>query len=255
MRNTLIRFRAPGFLAVRWRNVALLSWPVADGLLEPLLPGGLEIDHWGGAAYISLVGLWFDDVRVCGIPAPARRYEEVNLRFYVRRPPGADDGGPGVIFIRQLVPRRMTAFLARRIYGEPFLSVPMCHRFGGVDAADPAGECRVEYGWRSNGRQDGFWLESAAEPGYAARGSLEEFLTARYWGYNGKPGAGARAYNLTRPPWLIRRAGAWGIDCDFDSLYGPELGSAMAGPPAAALLASGSWAKLNRPGKLKDDAG
>lgn len=255
MRNPLIPFRAPGFVAARWRNVALLSWPVADELLEQLLPGGLEIDHWGGAAYISLVGLWFDDLRVFGIPAPARRYEEVNLRFYVRRPQCADGGGPGVIFIRQLVPHRMTAFLARRIYGEPFLSVPMWHRFGGADAADPAGACRVEYGWRSPGRQEGFWLESDAEPGYAARGSLEEFLTARYWGYNGKPGAGARAYNLIRPPWLIRRAGVWGLDCDFVSWYGADLGSVMAAPPASTLLASGSWAKLNRPSKLKDAAG
>lgn len=254
MSNPLLPFRAPGFLAARWRSVALLSWPVADRLLEPLLPGGLEIDRWGGAAYVSLVGLWFDDVRVFGIPAPARRYEEVNLRFYVRRPPDADGGGPGVIFIRQLVPHRMTAFLARRIYGEPFLTVPMCHRFGGADAADPSGQCRVEYGWQSHGRQHGFWLESDAAPGYVARGSLEEFLTARHWGYNGKPGAGARAYNLTRPPWLIRRAGAWGMDCDFVSLYGPELGSVMAGPPASALLASGSCTKLNWPTKLKDDA-
>ena len=113
MRNTLIPFRAPGFLAACWRNVALLSWPVDDELLEPLLPTGLEIDHWGGATYISLVGLWFDDVRVFGIPALPRRYEEINLRFYVRGVSNADDRGPGVVFIRQLVPHRITTWVAR----------------------------------------------------------------------------------------------------------------------------------------------
>ncbi len=250
MRNTPIPFRAPGFLTARWRNVALLSWEVDDALLEPLVPNGLEIDHWGGNAYISLVGLWFDDVRVLGIRAPARKYEEVNLRFYVRRPPGADVGGPGVIFIRQLVPHRMTAFLARRVYGEPFLAVPMYHRFGGTEVADPCRECRVEYGWGSNGRQHGFWLESDAEPAYTAPGSLDEFLTARHWGYNGKPGVRTRAYNLTRPPWLVRTVSAWGIDCDAVAVYGPQFGRIMSGAPSSALLASGSSVKLNMPKRL-----
>ena len=250
MRNTLIPFRAPGFLAARWRNVALLSWEVDDELLEPLLPTGLEIDHWGGSAYISLVGLWFDDVRVLGIPVPVRKYEEVNLRFYVRRPQWADVGGPGVIFIRQLVPHRMTAFLARRIYGEPFWSVPMYHRFGGADAVTLTGECRVEYGWRSNGRQHGFWLESDAKPAYAARGSLDEFLTARHWGYNGKPEGRTTAYTLSRPPWTIQPASAWGIDCDAVAVYGPQFGPIMSYAPSSALLASGSSVKLNMPRRL-----
>ena len=251
MSDALGPFRTPSLLAASWRNVALLSWQVDDAALEPLLPRGLQIDHWRAAAYISLVGLCFDDVRVLGIPAPARRYEEVNLRFYVRRPPGADDGGPGVVFIRQLVPHRTTAWLARRIYGEPFSAVPMWHRFGGADAADPGGVCRVEYGWRSNGRRDGFWVESDADPAYAAPGSLAEFLTARHWGYNGKPGTRTRAYRLIRPSWLIRAASAWGVPDYAATSYGLPLGRVMAGPPASALLASGSWARLNWPRKLR----
>ena len=251
MRNTLLPFRAPGFLAARWRDVALLSWAVDDELLEPLLPDGLEIDRWGGSGYISLVGLWFDDVRVFGIPALPRRYEEVNLRFYVRGAPSADDRGPGVVFIRQLVPHRVTTWVARLAYREPFSAVSMCHRFSGPEAVSWPGKRRVAYGWQSVGRQHSFWLESDAEPVYARPGSLEEFLTARHWGYNGKPGGRTLAYTLTRPPWLILPAGPWGIDCDAVSVYGPQFGRIMSGPPSSALLASGSSVKLNVPRRLK----
>ena len=251
MRDTLIPFRAPGFLAARWSNVALLSWEVDDAVLEPLLPGGLEIDHWGGSAFISLVGLWFDDVRVFGIPALPRKYEEVNLRFYVRRTPDTDDRGPGVVFIRQLVPHRVTMWVARLTYREPFSAVSMYHRFSGPDADPWLGKRRVAYGWQCADRQHSFWLESDAAPVYAEPGSLDEFLTARHWGYNGKPEGRTLAYTLARPPWMIQPAGTWEIDCDAASVYGPQFGRIMSGAPSSALLASGSSVKLNPPKRLK----
>ena len=251
MRDTLIPFRAPGFLAARWSNVALLSWAVDGDLLEPLLPSGLEIDRWGGSPYISLVGLWFDDVRVFGIPSPLRRYEEVNLRFYVRRASRSGAAAPGVVFVRQLVPHRVTAWVARLTYREPFSAVSMRHRFDDPDPDSPDGQCRVEYGWHSGDHQHSFSLASDTAPAYAEPGSLEEFLTARYWGYNGKPGGSTRAYGLKRPPWLIRPASAWQIDCHAVSVYGPQFGRIMSGAPSSALLASGSSVKLNPPKRLK----
>ena len=132
-------------------------------------------------------------------------------------PPSADDRGPGVVFIRQLVPHRVTTWVARLAYREPFSAVSMCHRFSGPEAVSWPGKRRVAYGWQSVGRQHSFWLESDAEPVYARPGSLEEFLTARHWGYNGKPGGRTLAYTLTRPPWLILPAGPVGASTAMPS--------------------------------------
>ena len=251
----------PPFLTANWRRPLLLSWPVPPAALLPLLPAGLTLDCWQGSAWLSLVGLCFDDTRIYGIPAWPRRYPEVNLRFYVR-PIAADDAAPGVVFLRQIVPHRITAVAARRLYGEPFVQRPVrCQ-------TDPSGA--LTYQWRSANtdvtaaatgqRWHTFqaWpsADAATPPALAAPGSLDEFLTARYWGYNGKPAGLARAYQLTRPPWRLQPAAATRIDADLTSEYGSgehaaALAAAMSRPPASALLASDCRARIHRPRRLR----
>jgi uncharacterized protein YqjF (DUF2071 family) len=38
----------------QWRHVAFLHWPYEPRTLQPLLPRGLELDLYGGAAWVSL---------------------------------------------------------------------------------------------------------------------------------------------------------------------------------------------------------
>ena len=54
--------------------------------LAHLVPENLELDRHEGRTLVSLVGFLFLDTRVLGLPLPfQQRFEEVNLRFYVRR--------------------------------------------------------------------------------------------------------------------------------------------------------------------------
>jgi uncharacterized protein YqjF (DUF2071 family) len=97
------------FLTGEWRYLALLNWRVDPGLLEPLVPRGTTLDRWQGATYVSLVGFLFRDTRVLGVPVPLHRdFEEVNLRFYVRREVDGEVRR-GVTFIKEIVPRRAIA--------------------------------------------------------------------------------------------------------------------------------------------------
>ena len=240
----------PPPLVADWQNPLLFSWPVADAALDPLLPSGLVLDRWEDSAYVSLVGLRFDNMRVFGVPAPRRAYDEINLRFYVRRRSGDEDGRPGVVFIRQLVPHRLTALAARVMYGEPFETAPTGHEFYGYDSSRVALPACVAYHWDEQGRRQQFWASSDAAPVDTAPGSLEEFLTTRYWGYNGKPGAGVRTYHLTRPNWQLCRASRWGIDCDFSEVCGGRLNEALRKAPASVLLATGSRAAVSLPSAL-----
>ena len=218
--------------------------------MEPLLPPGLVIDHWQGRAYVSLVGLRFDNLRVLGVPVLPRAYNEINLRFYVRRRSGDEDSRPGVVFLRQLVPHRLTALAARMMYGEPFETVPTGHEFHGSDAAETSLPACVEYHWDENGRRHRFWASAAEAPMIAPPGSLGEFLTSRYWGYNGKPAAGVRTYHLTRPDWQLRQASRWGINCDFSEACGGRLTDALRKAPASVLLATGSRTVVSLPAAL-----
>src|SRR5206468_1893708 len=116
------------------------------GVLRPLVPHGVELDLWQGEALVSMVGFLFLHTRVMGVPIPFHRdFEEVNLRFYGRRET-TEGWRRGVTFVREIVPRRAIATLARVLYNEPYLACAMRHRLA-------PGSC--EYGWHFGGRWNG----------------------------------------------------------------------------------------------------
>ena len=126
------------FLTGEWRYLAMLNYRVDPARLQPFVPRGTVLDRWQGATYVSLVGFLFRDTRVLGVPIPLHRdFEEVNLRIYVRRELG-DEVRRGVTFIREIVPRRAIAAVARVAYNEPYVALPMRHAIAAqadVDAA------------------------------------------------------------------------------------------------------------------------
>src|SRR5215813_10871788 len=117
------------FLTAHWRYLAMLNFRVEPELLAPYLPAGTELDFFQGEPYLSVVGFLFYHTVVCGLPIPRHRnFEEVNLRFYVRKRAGAastDVWRRGVVFIRELVPKPAIAITARVFYGEPYQALPM----------------------------------------------------------------------------------------------------------------------------------
>ena len=111
----------------------MLNYEVAPELLAPFVPAGTELDTWQGKHLVSMVGFLFQKTRVRGIPIPFHRnFEEVNLRFYVRRKV-AGEWRRGVVFIKELVPRFAIAWVARTFYNENYVTLPMSHRIEKVD--------------------------------------------------------------------------------------------------------------------------
>src|SRR5690242_13556795 len=93
------------FLTAEWKNLVMLNYAVDPSLLKPFVPPGTELDYFNGKTYFSLVGFEFYRTRVLGFTVPFHQtFEEVNLRFYVRR-----GSKRGVVFIRELVPKYAVA--------------------------------------------------------------------------------------------------------------------------------------------------
>ena len=64
----------------------MANYAVDPELLRPRVPAGTELDLQDGKCFVSLVGFMFLDTRVLGIPVPMHvNFEEVNLRFYIKR--------------------------------------------------------------------------------------------------------------------------------------------------------------------------
>jgi uncharacterized protein YqjF (DUF2071 family) len=106
------------------------------------------LDTWDGKYLVSIVGLQFRDIRVLGVPVPFyRSYPQVNLRFYVRRR-AEGQWYPGVVFIKQIVPRKLVALVARRAYQEKFIATPVKHWVeAGVDVERVSADS-VNHGFR-----------------------------------------------------------------------------------------------------------
>src|SRR3954468_19343133 len=118
------------FLTAEWRNLLMLNYELEPDVLRHRVPVGTELDTWQGRTFVSLVAFLFADTRVLGVPIPGHRtFEEVNLRFYVRRRVG-EDVRRAVVFIREVVPRVAIATVARLMYNGPYIALPMRHSYG-----------------------------------------------------------------------------------------------------------------------------
>ena len=102
-----------------------MNWRVDQSLLAPHLPHGVELDQWDGDYWASMVGFQFQDMSVKGIPAFGYRdFPEINLRFYVKRKINGETRR-GVVFIREITPHLMVGWVARTLYNEPYVTLPM----------------------------------------------------------------------------------------------------------------------------------
>src|SRR5437899_3224802 len=150
----------------------MLNYVVDPRLITPLVPAETEIDFENGETFLSVVGFLFLDTRVLSFPIPLHRdFEEVNLRFYARRK-SADTWRRGVVFIRELVPRRAIALIARTFYGENYVAVLMKH-----EIEDLNGNLKVEYSWRRGQEWESLKMSAVGEPKPIPAGSHAEFIT------------------------------------------------------------------------------
>ena len=178
----------------------------------------------------------FLQTRLLGVPVPFHQdFEEVNLRFYVRRK-AADGWRRGVVFIKEIVPSRLIALIARKIYNEPYVALPMGHV---VDRE--AGRVKsVRYQWQFQGRENAIELSTRGPASDLEKGSEAEFITEHYWGYNQQPNGATLEYRVEHPRWRVYEASETRLDCDPVKLYGEPFAESLRQKPSSAFLAEGS---------------
>jgi uncharacterized protein YqjF (DUF2071 family) len=228
------------FLTAHWRYLAMLNYVVDPTILAPLVPPGTEIDFENGETFISVVGFLFLDTRLLGLPIPLHGdFEEVNLRFYVRRK-SADTWRRGVVFIRELVPRRAIALVARTCYGENYLALPMKHEIEHIDT-----NLSVEYSWRRGRIWESLKMRATGEPQTIVAGSHAEFITEHYWGYTSVQ-SGCSEYRVEHPRWKVWNAETFELNADVSALYGEQFVETLSAPPWSAFIADGSPITVER---------
>lgn len=224
------------FLTAAWRNLLMINFEADPAVLKPLVPHNTELDTWNNTLYVSLVGFLFQNTRVKGLSLPFHRhFEEVNLRFYVRY----KDAGiwkRGVVFVKEIVPKRMITFVANTVYKEKYATHPMRHQW----LHTPDNMLDVSYEWKV-GQQWNFLKATAEKEALPIpAGSEVEFITDHYWGYTQMAASRTGEYQVAHPQWRTHRVVEYSYHCDTASLYGPAFVPMLQQTPVSALLAEGS---------------
>ena len=161
-------------------------------------------------------------------------FEEVNLRFYVKFKEG-DKWKRGVVFIKELVPKKALTIVANTLYKEHYQAVPMNHSWK-IDKEAIA----VEYGWKINSELQTFSLQAENKLIEIPEGSEAEFITEHYWGYTKVSDSKTYEYEVRHPRWNTYPVKNHSIKVDFEKVYGYDFGFLNSQEPVSVMLAEGS---------------
>lgn len=229
------------FLSAQWKDLLMANYEVDPKLLSKRVPGGTSLDFHDGKLFVSLVGFMFLDTKVLGIPIPFHiNFEEVNLRFYVKRET-AGEVRRGVCFVKEIVPRLAIAKVADWIYGEPYECWRMSHERTAT---------RVAYEWSKNNCRNRFAASIDEDLGEPAAGTEGEFIIEHYWGYTKRGGSRTDEYRVSHPKWSLYSLKDVDIAVDFAATYGDEFAFLNDQTPHSVLLAKGSEIAVYKGEKL-----
>ena len=219
----------------------MANYEVAPELLEDRLPHGTALDYHEGKLFMSLVGFMFLDTRVLGVPVPFHiNFEEVNLRYYVRRETETETRR-GVCFVKEIVPRYAIATVARVLYGEPYECWQMSHT---------KTDRQVGYHWQKGGGANCLEVEIDQDLGVPAAGSHGEFIIEHYWGYTKRGANRTDEYKVEHPKWELFSVKNEKIKVDFGKTYGERFAFLSGAKPFSILLAKGSEIAVYKGEKL-----
>jgi uncharacterized protein len=225
------------FLTAQWSNLALLSYSVPSETLVDLTPPDCELDLLDGKAFVSLVAFDFTRTRVFGVGWPGmRNFPEVNLRFYVRH-----GDRRGVCFVREFVPSRAIALVARLFYNEPYLSVPMTS-----ETNESAESVTVRHSLEIGGQRQTLSIvgnKPAHRPGSE---TTEHFFKEHNWGYGVSSSGQLIHYRVDHPSWDVYPIQSWDSEWDWQAVYGPRWAFLQNCQPDHVMLAAGSAVRVSR---------
>ena len=223
------------FMTAHWENLIMANYAIDADKLKDYLPHGVEIDLYQGNAFVSLVGFLFKKSRIFGMPIPLMgTFEEVNLRFYVKR---KESNGykRGVVFINETVPYKPVAWLANKLYKEHYISIPTKHR---IETHKSHKE--VEFQWKTPSQWSKIGVEADIASEEMERGSFQEFIFEHYYGYTRLNDSSSQEYRIRHPRWKVNRVTKYDINCNFAEMYGPAFAELTHQEPEDVFIAEGS---------------
>jgi uncharacterized protein YqjF (DUF2071 family) len=247
----MLATRGDPLLLADWERVLMIHYEIAPEVLQPYVP--FELDVRDGHAYVSLVAFTLRDMRPWWGGAftkpllfPIATHEFLNLRTYVKH-----EGEPGIYFLAEWLPNRLSVLLGRPVFGLPYRLG--AHRY------DHSHESGLVSGRVAAQHENGVLRYKAKLGSIYERctaGSLTEFLMERYTAFTEWLRL-KRCFRIWHLPWLQCEAeirvpentlmsltGTWAHEARLvGANYSPGLTDVWMGRPV--LAEPFSFRKLN----------
>jgi hypothetical protein len=234
------------FLTAKWEYLVMLNYEVSPSILAPYIPKGTQLDLYDGKALVSVVGFLFNDTKVFGLQWPYHtNFEEVNLRFYVKRNEG-NKWKRGVAFVSEIVPKHMIAWMANALYNEHYSRMPMKHQ-----AHIENDFLQLNYEWQNKQQWNSLKVKALNRPIPIAKDSAEEFIFEHYWGYNQLNKNTLIEYGVEHPSWDVYPITYYELNADITGLYGADFVPSLSKEPHSIMLAKGSAVTIRKPSFFK----
>ncbi|TWT34005.1 hypothetical protein KOR34_38410 [Posidoniimonas corsicana] len=216
-------------------------WPLEPGLVAPLLPPGLELDTWDGAAWLGVVPFRMEGVSRRPLPdlPGVSAFPELNVRTYVTR-----GGKPGVWFLSLDATNRLAVWAARRWFHLPYHHARIDTRrtTDGVTYLSERDDCQACFAAE---------YRPTAPPRESEPGTVEHWLTERYCLYAPLPSGGLTCTEVHHPPWPLQPAEA---EFALNTMAAPH-GLSCDGPPTYLHYAERLDVVVWSPERLKGPSG
>lgn len=207
------------FLMANWQKLLFVNYKVNKELLLPYLPTGLELDDYDNTYYLSFVAMRFDNTRVLGISFPFhKRFEEVNLRFYVKRKLSDGSYKKGVVFISEIVPKRVITMIARMLYNESYQTLAMSHQW-----LDTKKFQDISYSLHKNNQTHTITVTTDNTNIDIKPQGHQDFIIERYFGYTKNKQDKTIEYEVRHKPWQTQGIINHKIDINFEDVYGEKF--------------------------------
>lgn len=220
----------------QWRDLAYVHWRYDPATVQALLPAGLEVDTFDGAAWVGLIPFSMRGITLPHLPPVPYlgSFPEINVRTYVRH-----NGIPGVWFFSLDINRLIPAVVARTTYLLPYCWGRATNRIEGNVL-----HSSVERRWPSRA-----YSRTSVEVGGAIDrpDELAVFLSAR-WGLYSRGLFGGLMYApVDHEPWPLYNAHVEQIDQNVVQAAGLPAPSG----DAHVMFSPGVSVRIGRPRRVK----
>ncbi|WP_430411960.1 YqjF family protein [Kordia sp.] len=223
------------FLTAEWRKLVFINYTIDPELLEEYVPKGTVLDSFNGKCFVSVIGFMFKNTKVLGCKMPGlHTFEEVNLRFYVKRKDGAI-WKRGAVFIQEIVPKRLLSFVANTVYHEHYITRPMSHQWNITPKT-----IDISYSWKHQQTIQSIAVKAANNPVAFIEDSEIEFISEHYFGYTKYSNSKTFEYEVTHPKWLYYKVHEYNANIDFELNYGKKFAHLTHQKPDSVFLMEGS---------------